>query len=210
MVKVGDFIKIHYTGKLQDGTVFDTTDAKQAPHLEGTKPLGPVTICVGERMLIAGLDDALIGKSGKFSVTVPAENAFGKKDPKLLKIVPTEQLHQQQINPTPGLQLNIDGQYGVVRSSSGGRTVVDFNHPLASQDVTYDVEILGKIEDGKEQIKALLDPIGLPYTTIHVEGTKALIQLPQLYPQPVLDAVNERIAKLTHIKTVTFEQGKSS
>lgn len=197
MVHIGDFVKINYTGKLQDGTVFDST----------TKP---VTICVGERMLIPGLDEALVGKSGKFTVTIPPEKAFGKKDPKLLKMVPTVQLQKQQITPYPGLELNIDGQYGVVRTTSGGRTVVDFNHPLASQELTYEVEVIGKVEEAKEQIKALLDPIGLPYTNIHIEGAKALIQVPQLYPAPVLDALHERITKLTAIKTVSFEQGKAS
>jgi FKBP-type peptidyl-prolyl cis-trans isomerase 2 len=206
MAKVGDFIKLNYTGKLQDGTVFDTTDAALAKKI-GAKKSGPVTICVGQRMLIPGLDAALVGKSGKFTVTLQPEAAFGQKDPKLLKIVPTAQLLKQGIRPQPGMRLNIDGDYGVVRSAAPGRTVVDFNHPLASQEITYDVEILGKVEDTKEQITALLEPIGVPFNEIHITKDAATIHVPQMFPGPVLEALQERITKLTTIKTVSFEQG---
>jgi FKBP-type peptidyl-prolyl cis-trans isomerase 2 len=203
----GDFITINYTGKLQDGTVFDTTHPDMAAKI-GSKHSGPITICVGQGMLIPGLDQALVGKSGKFSVKVAPAQAFGSKDPKLLKIVPTQQLLGQKIQPYPGLRLNIDGEYGIVRTVSPGRTVVDFNHPLASQEVTYDVEIIGKVEDAKEQIKALLDPIGLPYESIDVKGHEATIKVPQVYPQPIMDVVQKRISQLTAIKTLNFEQGK--
>jgi FKBP-type peptidyl-prolyl cis-trans isomerase 2 len=207
MVQKGEFIQMHFTGKLRDGTIFDSTHPDISKQI-GSKRAGPVTICVGEHMLIPGLDEALEGKNGKFSVTIAPDKAFGTKDPKLLKIIPTRQLLQQQIRPYPGLQLNVDGEYGIVRTVSPGRTVVDFNHPLASQEVTYDVEILGKIEDAKSQVKAIIDPIGLPYLDVEVEGTKATIKVPQMYPQPILTALDERIMKLTSIKTVSFEQGQ--
>jgi FKBP-type peptidyl-prolyl cis-trans isomerase 2 len=209
MIKKGDFIKIHYTGKLQDGTIFDTTNGEVAKkvHLSGTRQFKPAIICIGERMLIPGLDDAMVGKTGNFSVTLAPEHAFGKKDPKLLRIIPTTQLHKQQIKPVPGLQLNIDGNHGVVRTTSSGRTVVDFNHPLANQEITYDVEIIGKVEDKHEQIRALLDPLHIPYEEVKVEGTNALIKLPQLLPQPIMQALQERITQHTGLKTVSFEQG---
>lgn len=206
MIQQGDFVKLNYTGKLQNGMPFDSTHPDVAEKI-GAKNKGPVTICVGQHMLIPGLDEALIGKSGKFSVTIQSEKAFGRKDPKLLKIIPTKQLLQQQIRPYPGLPLTIDGEYGVVRSVSPGRTVVDFNHPLASQEVTYDVEILGVIENEKEQVQALLEPLGIPHESVHVHEGKAIIKLPQLLPQPMLDALNDRITKLTKVKTVSFEQG---
>lgn len=207
MVKHGDFIKLNYTGKLTDGTVFDTTDEHIAKKegLSGRKA-EPVVICVGEGMLLKSLDDALVGKEGKFSVHLSAEKAFGKKDPKQLRIIPTAQLHKQQINPFPGLQLNVDGSYGVVRSVSGGRTVVDFNHPLASQDVVYDVEIIETVTDPKEQVKALLEPLGIR-DEVTVHDHKATIKLPTMLPKPYLDAINSKITKLTTIKTVSFEQG---
>src|SRR3989338_4515953 len=140
MLQKGDFVKINYIGKLNDGRVFDTTKPEVATKVGlQSDRLHPITVCIGEGMLVRGLDAAMIGKDSAFSITLPPEEAFGKKDPKLLKIVPTAQLHQHKINPHPGLELTIDGSYGIVRSTSSGRTVVDFNHPLAGQEITYEV-----------------------------------------------------------------------
>ena len=207
MVQKGDFVKLNFTGRLADGTVFDTTNSQIAKQI-GSNRSGPVIVCVGQRMLIPGLDEALEGKNGRFSVKLSPDKAFGKKDPKLLKIIPTRQLLAQQIRPQPGMRLNVDGEYGVVRTVGPDRTTVDFNHPLASQEVTYDIEILGTVDDSKDQIKGIIDPIGLPYLDVEVEGHNAVIKVPQIYPQPIMDALNERITKLTKVKNVSYEQGK--
>jgi len=213
MIQQGDFVKLHYTGKLSDDAVFDTTNAEVAKRagLDATKAPGPMTICVGQGMLLRGLDEILIGKQAKesFTITIPAGKAFGKKDPKLLKIIPLNQLHAQEINPVPGLRLNIDGHYGVVRSVASGRVVVDFNHPLASQDVTYDVELLGLVEGLKEQVIALITPLGVPFEAVEVAEDKVTIKVPQIYPQPVMDAVSDRVTRLTNVSSVSFEQGKA-
>jgi FKBP-type peptidyl-prolyl cis-trans isomerase 2 len=208
MVKNGEFVKLNYTGSSK-GKVFDTTLPKIAKDagISSRKEFKPVVICVGEGMLLKSLDKAIVGKTGSFSIDIPAGQAFGKKNPELLKIVPEKQLHAQQIKPLPGLELNIDGKYGIVRSVSPGRVVVDFNHPLAGQDVTYDLEILNIVTDAKEQIEALLTPLGVPHLGISVEGTKALIKVPQMLPPQIMTALNERITKLTTVKTVSFEQG---
>lgn len=210
MVKKGDFVKIHYTGKLADGVVFDTTrkDVADKEGLADTRSkFEPVTICVGEGMLIRGLDSALEGKEGSFSATIQPEEAFGKKNPKLLRVVPTPQLNKQGIRPQAGMRLNVDGNYGVVLRTGGGRTVVDFNHPLASQEVTYDVEIVEKVTDAKEQIRSIFEGASLPLIDVSVEKDAATIKLPQLFPQPILDRLQERITQLTKVKTVSFEQG---
>jgi FKBP-type peptidyl-prolyl cis-trans isomerase SlyD len=210
MIQSGDFIKIHYTGKLSDGVVFDTTDAAVAARVgfEG-KNFKPVIICVGQRMLVPGLDAALIGKPvGKFSVRLSAEHAFGKKDPRLVRIIPVAQLHKQNIRPTAGLRLNVDGNYGVVRSVSSGRTIVDFNHPLASQDVTYDIEVLAIVEEVGVQVGALLDAAGIPHKDIRVTGDNVTIVFPQMLPKPLLDALTDKFTTLTRCKTVSFEAGE--
>ena len=211
MAKKGDFITIDYTGKLEDGSIFDTTEPAVAKKegLQGEK-FHAVTICVGENMLLKGLDAAIDGKTEKeFSVTLQPEEAFGKKDPSLLQIIPTNQLLQQNIKPQVGLQLNIDGNYGVVKRTGGGRTTVDFNHPLASQVVTYDVKIRETVTDSVKQIKALFDIAGLPYLKVTAEGDKATVTFPQLLPQPILDQLQKKITTLTTIKTVSFEQGEA-
>jgi len=211
MIKNGDFIKLHYTGKLPDGRVFDTTSESiaKANGLAGTqKKFHPVAVVVGERMLLAGLDESLVGKQpGKYTVTLPSEKAFGKKDPKLQRIVPAQELRKQGIVARPGMPLTIDGEYGVVRSAGAGRVVVDFNHPLADHDVSYDVEILGTVTDTKERVEAVLDAAGIPHTKVTATATSTVIGLPAMPPQPILDAIQQRVTKLTGIHTVTFEQG---
>ncbi len=210
MIQSGDFIKIHYTGKLQDGVVFDTTDAAVAARVgfEG-KNYKPVIICVGQHMLVKGLDAALIGKTvGKFSIHLTAENAFGNKDPRLVRIIPDAQLHKQQIKPTPGLRLNVDGKYGVVRSVSSGRTVVDFNHPLASQDVIYDIEVLAIVEEIGVQVGSLLDAAKISYKGIKVNGDNVTVMFAQMLPKQLLDALTDRFITLTECKTVSFESGE--
>ena len=207
----GDFVTLNYTGKLEDGTVFDTTDEKVAKEagLEGTKEMSPVTICVGENMLVKGLDAAITGKDkGSFSVTLKPEEAFGKKDPKLLQVIPTQQLVKQGIQPQPGLELNIDGRYGVVRRTGGGRTTVDFNHPLASQEVTYEVEILDKVTDLEAQVRAIIDMGGLPYEGIEVKEKDVTITLQQLLPKQIMDQLQNRIVNLTGAAKVSFEAGQ--
>jgi len=211
VIKEGDFIKLHYTGKLEDGRIFDTTEPSIAEKegLQGTKTLEPVTICVGQHMLVKGLDKALMGKDkGSFSVTLTPEDAFGKKDPKLLRVIPTPQLLKQGIRPYPGLELNVDGNYGVVKRTGGGRTTVDFNHPLSSQSITYDVTVLETVTDAKEQITSLLTMTGLPFENITVDEKSATIKLQQLLPKPLLDQIQNRIVELTSVKTVSFEAGE--
>ncbi len=206
-MKEGTFVKLTYTGKLSDGRIFDTTDP------EVGKTIGhkaePITICLGQQQLLPGLDEKLIGKEkGKHTIILEAKEAFGEKSTKKLELVPKNQLQKQNINPKPGMQLEIDGQHGVVRSISGGRVVVDFNHPLAGQKIQYDINLLETVDDVTKQIESIIDIIKAPYTKIEVKETKATIFVPQLYPQEIMDALNKKITELTTIEQVSFEQGK--
>lgn len=207
-MKKGAFITVNYTGRVDD-VIFDTTDEKVAKEAGITREVKPVTICLGEGHVLPGLDQALIGKDkGKHTINLTAENAFGKKSTKNMELVPTPQLKKQGITPQPGMELEIDGKYGVIRSISGGRVIVDFNHPLAGRDVTYEVEILDTVTDAVGQIKTLLDIPRLPYDDVALNGESVTIKVPQIYPQPLMDAVQEKIVALTTAKEVSFEQGK--
>lgn len=210
-IKKGDFVRVNYTGRLENGNIFDTTVKENAEkaRFEGTNDLSPITICVGEGMILRGIDKALENKGmGSFTVDLQPEDAFGKKDAKLLQVIPTPQLQKQGIRPQVGMELNVDGRYGVIKRSGGGRTTVDFNHPLASQAVSYEVEVLEAVTDPEEQIRSIIDMAGLPYRELVVEEKKATIKLDRMLPKPVLDQLNERIKQLTSIETINFEAGK--
>ena len=169
-IKEKDFVELEYTAKIKDGnTVFDTTDEKLAKEnkiyckkqenkYDSKMPYGPVKICIGTGSILKGLEDSLVGKEpGKsYTIELSAENAFGKKNAKMLKIVNTNVFRKSNIDPMPGLQVNIDGIPGTIKSVTGGRTIVDFNHPLSGKEIVYDVKINRIITDEKEKINAFV------------------------------------------------------
>ena len=85
--------------------------------------------------------------------------------------------------------MNVDGKYGIVKSVSGGRVIVDFNHPLSSRDLVYEVEVKRIVTDKTEMVKASLDMFGLPYDEVKVEGDKAIIEVKQEMPGQITDAI---------------------
>ncbi|KUJ98653.1 MAG: Peptidyl-prolyl cis-trans isomerase [Thermococcales archaeon 44_46] len=163
-----DVIRLHYTGKIKEtGEIFDTTYedvAKEAGIYSEKGIYGPVPIAVGAGHVIKGLDEALegleVGK--KHTIELPPEKAFGKRDPKLIKTFTIGQFRRQGIYPFPGLDVEIETESGKklkgrVMSVSSGRVRVDFNHPYAGKTVVYEVEILEKIDDPIEKVKALIE-----------------------------------------------------
>ncbi len=162
MIKKKDFVELEYTGKLkEEGLVFDTTDkelAKKSGIFQEHERYGTVVVCVGEGHLLKGLDLDLEGKDTNkpYTVELQPEVAFGKKDAKLLKIVPSNVFRQNKVNPVPGLQVNIDGMMGTIKTVNGGRTVVDFNHPFSSKALVYDYKINKILKDDLEKVKSFL------------------------------------------------------
>lgn len=209
-IKKKDFIEIEYTGKLkEENIVFDTTDEKTAKDSEIHNPkaaYGPVVICVGENHILKGLDAAIEGKEiGKHKIELTAENAFGKKDAKLIQMIPLNKFNQHEIRPFPGLQINIDGVMGTVKTVSGGRVLVDFNHPLSGKDVVYEVKINKIVADKKEQITALMKLLlGIKDAEIKIEGETAKIKLKAELPKQISEEIIKKITELTGIKTVEF------
>ena len=161
-VKNHDFVEIEYTGRIkEDNSIFDTTQenvAKAEGVHDKDSEYAPVVICMGEGNILKSLDDKIIGKETEkeYSFELSQEEAFGKKDARLLQLIPLNKFRQQNIQPVPGLQLNIDGMFGIVKTVSGGRCYVDFNHPLAGKEIVYKVKINRLVEDDKEKLNSLL------------------------------------------------------
>ena len=160
-IQKNDFIEISFTGKITNtDEIFDTNieaDALAAGFkTEGIKPL---VMSVGHGMLPKGFDDDLEGKeeNKEYTLNIKPEVAFGKRNPQLVRMIPTKHFHEQKIAPERGMQLNLDGQIIKVLSSDKGRTLVDFNNPLAGKPVTYTYKISKMVNDQKEKIIALQD-----------------------------------------------------
>ncbi len=212
--KEKEFIEIEYTGRLkEDGIVFDTTDAevakKEGFYNENLK-YGPIVICLGEKHILPGLDKRIIGKeAGEYEFELKSEEAFGKKDAKMIQLIPTAKFKHQNIRPMPGLQINIDGMIGIVRAVSGGRTIVDFNNPLASKEVAYKIKVNKKVDDIERQIEAILSvEFHLKKPAIKAEGDKVTMEFEDELPKVVQDRIAERIKLLTSTKNIAFSFSK--
>lgn len=207
-----DFIELDYTGKLTTGLIFDTTSRKVAEehnlHTEKHN-YDPVIICVGEQQILAGIDAELVGKEigGSYTINLKPEQAFGKRDVKKVKIIPGATFKEHKMQPQPGLQIDVDGQVGVVSRVSGGRVIVNFNHPLAGKEVIYDLHIKRKVEDVKEQVAAFLhNVLKLSKENIAVElkESTAEITLPIALPPPIIDLLEKKLTEITVLKRVTI------
>lgn len=157
-IKKGDFIRLSFTGKLEDGPVFDTTDedvAKKNDIFDDEKKYAPMTVIVGSGFLVEGFEEDLAGKKEGYSgsVSVPPEKGFGERSLDAIEIVPSKKFEG---DVSPGQMVEYGGRIGVIESISGGRVKIDYNEPLAGKTVVYDYKIEEIIKDPEEKIKALL------------------------------------------------------
>jgi FKBP-type peptidyl-prolyl cis-trans isomerase 2 len=194
----GDFVELEYKGTLDDGTVFDTTDDILAKK-NGLPAHGIVLLVVGEKHVLPGLDAALTGKEvGKLhTVSIGSEQAFGKRQADLMQLVPTKRFREQKINPFPGLRINLDNMQGLVRSVSGGRVIVDFNHPLSGRDVKYEFTVKKKVTDLKEKVACLISlQLGQKNPHVVVDGKKATVSLKFDLPKELVPEFNKEFKRL--------------
>ncbi len=160
-IQKNDFIEIEFTGKAND-EIFDTTNKKEAEQMNSEidiKNIEPIVVSVGNQMLLKGFDDELEGKEigKKYSIHILPEKAFGKRDPSMIKTIPMRVFKEKNINPVPGMVLQLDNHIAKVLSVSGGRVIVDFNNPLAGKEINYDFKIIKKIDNTNDKINSLQD-----------------------------------------------------
>lgn len=136
-VKAGDKVKVHYVGSLEDGTVFDSSR-------EGE----PMEFAVGERMLIPGFEDAVIGMSvgDSKTVSIPSENVYGSYIEELVTVVERSQI-PTSLEPKIGMMLQADSDDGMVvpftvKEVTEDSVILDGNHPLAGKGLTFEIELL--------------------------------------------------------------------
>ena len=132
-----DTVKVHYTGRLVDGTVFD-----QSPEDR------PLQFILGREEVIAGFDEAVEGmyQGESKSVTVPCDKAYGKSKPELLETVERSVL-DGKVDLQVGGQLEITNHDNttfrlMVREITESHVTLDANHPLADQDLTFEITLL--------------------------------------------------------------------
>jgi FKBP-type peptidyl-prolyl cis-trans isomerase 2 len=211
-LREGDFVELEYTGRLKEtGDIFDTTDEalakKEGIHEPGAR-FGPVIVSLGQGFILSGVEKQLIGKEfGEYEFDIEPEQGFGKKSAKLVQLMPTAKLTKQNINPVPGLQLEVDGHIGTIKTVSGGRTIVDFNHPLAGRQLAYKVKAIRLITGTKAKADAVFEH----FFRIRPEHTELrenelTVTLNTKLPDEVQDLITKKVTELTGVKKVVFKQ----
>ena len=134
--KTGDTVKVHYTGKLDDGTVFDTSADRE-----------PLEFKIGEGQLIPDFEQAVVGMNAGESKTIqiPSDNAYGPHHEEMIMVVDRKEF-PQDLEPKVDQRLQVrqpDGQEFVVTVTAVSETNVtlDGNHPLAGKDLTFDIQL---------------------------------------------------------------------
>ncbi len=135
--KSGDTVKIHYTGKLDDGTEFDSSAGRD-----------PLEFQVGSGQVIPGFDKAVEGMNvgDKQSVRIEPADAYGERHEQLVQTVPKSAL-PDEINPAVGMALQSQSPEGqimnlTVTEVADDSITVDANHPLAGQALNFDIELV--------------------------------------------------------------------
>jgi len=136
-VKEKDTVKVHYTGKLADGQVFDSSEGKD-----------PIEFTLGQGQLIPGFENGLIDMklNEKKTINIPMNEAYGEPRPELIQEVEKSQL-PPEIAPEVGMGLVSKGPDGqemnlLVAEVKEDTIVVDGNHPLAGKDLVFDLEVV--------------------------------------------------------------------
>ncbi len=133
---------------------------------------------IGKGDVIKGVEDAVknmnVGEEKK--VEIEPKDAFGERDPSLVKVIALSEFTRRGIDPYPGMEIDINGAKAVVKSVNSGRVVVDENHELAGEKLVYQIKIVDKIENDDEKIKAISRKLGLDPSKVAVEGSKANIE----------------------------------
>ena len=136
-VSDGDTVKVHYTGKFDDGTVFDTS-----------RNGDPLEFTLGANEVISGFEAAVVGmEAGETkTVTVPPEQAYGPHDDELVLVVERSTL-PDDLDAEVGDQLEMQHPDGgpislTVADISESTVTLDMNHPLAGEQLTFDLELV--------------------------------------------------------------------
>lgn len=137
-VKEGDTVKVHYTGKLNDGTVFDSSEDRE-----------PLEFTMGEGQLIPGFEKAVEGleEGDSTTVEIPTDEAYGERRDDLELEVAKNEL-PDNVEPQVGMQLQMQQQESgqaipvQITKVEEDKVTLDANHPLAGKDLTFDIELV--------------------------------------------------------------------
>jgi len=163
--KIGDRVKVHYTGTLEDGSIFDTSEVSDQQCRDGigsdeqvcgsndscgcgSQTTGPMEFIIGEGTLIPKFEAAVIGLEvgQSVKVTIPADDAYGQRADEMVAVIERSEI-PAEINPEPGQQMEVIMQDGspmpvLVTEVTDTAITLDANHPLAGCDLTFEIRLV--------------------------------------------------------------------
>lgn len=148
VVEKGDYVQVDYTGKLEDGTVFDTSIkdvAIEAGIYNQKRDYQPLGFTVGAGEMIEGFDNGVVGLAvgEEKTLIIPPEEAYGAYSEDLLTTTPIAELTTAGITPVVGEKIRtMQGQIGTITNVSDTEVIIDFNHELAGKRLFFDVKLV--------------------------------------------------------------------
>ena len=137
-MKPGSKVKIHYTGTLSDGTVFDSSEGR-----------GPLEFTIGSSEVIAGFENAVkdMKLNEEKTIKISPKEAYGEKNEQLIREIPRSKL-PNEMNVEVGSRIILKspaGQqvYGMIDKIEEDKIFIDFNHPLAGKELNFKVKVVG-------------------------------------------------------------------
>lgn len=178
----GDLVKLDFTGSiLSTGTVFDTTDAekaKQAGIFNQQHKYAPRLVFYQMNDVIKGIEQVIpsLNLNEEKEVVLKPEDAFGKRNQDLIRTIPVKEFEKRGYTPLVGMVVDLNGSNGVIRAVSGGRVVVDFNHPLAGLDVKYNLKVIQVIKEPLDKINALIENLDILGCTASINDKEIVLE----------------------------------
>lgn len=217
MLKKNDFVEIDFIARVKEtNNIFDTTlpdEAEKAGLLQDKKEkerFKPIKICIGQAIILPGLDNALEGKEvGKWDeIELKPAEAFGERDLKLVKIIPIGVFRKKGIMPQAGMMLTLDGMLVRIAAVSSGRVIADFNNPLSGKAVIYKFKINKKFDDEKEKLEILTSLLLGKPEKVSIENGKGIVEFKINVPDTIKEEFSKKVKEILKIDVEVIKANK--
>ena len=158
----GSLVLIDYTAKVKDtDEIFETTredDAKKYNLHDPSRKYEPRLVCIGEGWVLKGVDESLSNANvgDKLNVEITPDKGFGERDSNKVRMIPLRKLGEKAEEVKVGDMIEMDERTGIIRFIGSGRVQIDFNHRFAGRNLSYDLDIIKKIDEDNDKIMNLI------------------------------------------------------
>ena len=179
--KDGDFLEVDYSAwDAATNELIATTDEKLAKEkglYSKDSSYGPTLVILGSNSVIKGLDRELrgMGPNEMKKFTFKPDDAFGSRHEELVRVMPLSDFRARELNPYPGMRVEVENMTATVKSVNSGRVVVDANHPYAGRDIIYEVKIIRNITDPAQRVDALGKTYNVKPSSVSLKGGEAVL-----------------------------------